>query len=360
MTTLPNLGIITPTLGGDSGTWDDKINAAFGLIDAHDHTSGKGLRIVTSALNINADLTFAGFGATSLGKAAFSAVAALAAGSKTLFVSSVDNELYWRNNSGTNVKLTSGTTINTSLVGGIGGDYSTVGADLDYDDANKRYTFRDETGAWARIASGPIRIHEYNTTETVYVEHAVAAGLAASYTVTWPAALPGAAALVQISAAGAVSFSNTTTGEITAADFNFTGTRTIRINAASAQVVASGGPEYQAGGWAALVSTGQLWYPITLNTGDRIQEWTLFCTKNSAAGTLTATLVEIDSTDGSSTTIGSADTDATNAPGAIVLTGGPALDHLVTGDTSYALVVTGGGTTGDVFRDLQVNITHPA
>ena len=56
MPTLPNMSLITPTLGGDSGTWDDKINAALGLVDAHDHTSGKGVAIVSAALNINADV----------------------------------------------------------------------------------------------------------------------------------------------------------------------------------------------------------------------------------------------------------------------------------------------------------------
>ena len=46
----------------------------------------------------------------------------------------------------------------------------------DLDDAGKRYTFKDQTAPtkkWARLASGPVRIFEYNTTESVYVEHAV-------------------------------------------------------------------------------------------------------------------------------------------------------------------------------------------
>ena len=38
MPTLPNMSLITPTLGGDTGEWDDKINAALALIDAHDHS----------------------------------------------------------------------------------------------------------------------------------------------------------------------------------------------------------------------------------------------------------------------------------------------------------------------------------
>ncbi len=209
MTTLPNMGIILATPGGDSGSWDDKINAGFGLVDAHDHTPGKGVQIPTAALSIDDDLPFGGFGATGVGRVAFNAVTALVAGSKTLFVSSSDNELYWRTNSGTNVKLTSGASINTTLVGGIVGDYTSVGAALAFDDANKRYTFKDQSAKWARLASGPVRIFEYNTTESVYVEQTVDAALAASYTVTWPAALPGSTVFMQISTEGVVSFTNT-------------------------------------------------------------------------------------------------------------------------------------------------------
>ncbi len=217
MTTLPNMGIDLPTPGGDSGSWDDKINAAFGLIDTHNHASGAGVAVPTAGININADLSFGGYGATALGRASFSAVAALASGSKTLFVSNADNELYWRTNAGANVKLTNGTSINTTLVGGIVGDYSSVGAAVAYDDANKRYTLKTQTATWARLATGPVRIFEYNTTDSVYVEHAVAAALAASYTVTWPAALPGSTQLVQITSAGIVSYSNTIAENVTLA-----------------------------------------------------------------------------------------------------------------------------------------------
>lgn len=213
MPTLPNIGLITPVQGADRGTWDDKINAAFALVDAHDHTSGKGVQIVSAAININADLGWGGFGITALGKISFSAIAAPSGGSKNLFVSSADNELYWRTNAGVNVKLTNGASINTTLVGGIVGDYSTVGAEVAFVDADQVYTFKDQsspTKKWARIASGPVRIYENDTTESVYVEHAVAAALAAPYTVTWPAALPASTKLMQISSTGVVTFANTT------------------------------------------------------------------------------------------------------------------------------------------------------
>lgn len=212
MPTLPNMGLITPTQGGDSGTWDDKINAALALLDAHDHTSGKGVAVPVAGLDIDADLPLAGFGLTNLGKISFTTITAPTSGSKALFVNSADNELYWRTNAGVNVKLTSGTTINASLIGGIGGDYASVGAEVAFNDADKVYTFKDQsspTRKWARISGGQVRIYEHNTTESVYIELAAPAALGASYTVTWPTAVPAVQSLLQMSTAGVVSTGGT-------------------------------------------------------------------------------------------------------------------------------------------------------
>ncbi len=277
MPTLPQMGLVTPTLNGDSGAWDDKINACFALVDAHDHTSGKGPRITPSAMNINANLGFGGYAITAAGQVAFTAVAALAAGSKILYVSSADNELYWRTNGGTNVKLTAGNSINTSLVGGIGGDYSTVGADLDYSDANKIYTLKDETGEWARIGAGTVRIFEHSTTESVYVELACAAGTAAPLTVTFPAALPAATSLMTISAAGQValdgvlganqSITLSGTGRYKHGDFvvpnaGFGGL----IGVAATSTLTSGNfPHIDIG------NNGEAWFPVPVRVGARFK-----------------------------------------------------------------------------------------
>lgn len=304
MAVLPNMGINTPTLGGDSGTWDDKINAALALIDAHDHTSGKGVAIVSSGITVDADIPMAGFGLTSLGKLSFSTIAAPSTGSKNLFVNTADNELYWRSNAGANVKLTSGSSLNTSLVGGIVGDYSSVGAEVAFDDTNKRYTFKDQTAPtkkWARLASGPVRIFEYNTTESVYVEHAAAAALASSYTVTWPAALPGAQTMVQIGASGDLVYSNTIpadtnitmsgTGHIVHGDRTRSGK--LVYNSFDIIVVAgtpAGTNSWNAGGPYSYVDMGVggdgiIQIPVTFNSNERLKTVTMYFADNTNANT---------------------------------------------------------------------------
>lgn len=212
MTTLPNMGITLPTRGaGGAGLWGDTDDANSSLIDGHDHSSGKGVRIKTAGISLDADLSFSSlYAPINLARITFASVAALSSNNKSLFVSSADSELYWRSNAGANVKLTSGSSLNVAaFTGGIGGDYTAVGAAVAFDDAGDRYTFKQQANVWARMASGEVRILETGTSETVFVGQAAPAALAASYTMTWPTALPGAAALVSVDNTGQFFFNNT-------------------------------------------------------------------------------------------------------------------------------------------------------
>ena len=207
MPTLPQMGLITPTLGGDSGVWDDKINAMCSLIDSHYHADGGGTAVPVRGLDIDDNLPLGGYGLEDTGVIEFAATSPLTTGALDLFVSSADNELYWRTAAGVNVKLTAGTSINTTLVGGILGDYTAVGAALEYDDANKMYLLKQApspAGKWARLGTGPVRIYEFDTTETVYVELVVDAALAAPYTITLPIAPPTVTSVVSMSTTGEI------------------------------------------------------------------------------------------------------------------------------------------------------------
>jgi hypothetical protein len=304
MPTLPNMSLITPTLGGDSGTWDDKINACLALIDAHDHTSGKGVLVPVAGLDIDDDLAMGGNAVTGLEKLGFNAITALASGTKNLFVSSSDNELYWRSNAGANVKLTDGASLNITLVGGIVGDYSSVGAEVAYSDADDVYTFKQPT-TWARLACGAVRIYETGTSESVYVEHAVATGLASSYTVTWPTALPPTYdSEVRVGTGGAISYQTLLkTAMISAHKFDQTsGTaHTLSTNASQ---------------WSFGSSLTNIMAPFEVAAGDVIKSVTFYVDKASdATNTLTVYLHTYLASTGVKTDSQSA-TLSTNAPGA--------------------------------------------
>lgn len=228
MTTLPNMSIVLPTRGpSGAGVWDDAIDADLSLVDAHDHSPGKGTLVPTSGIGINADLSFSSlYAPTNLHRVQFASVTALASGAnnQSIFVSSADNELYWRSHAGNNVKMTVGSALNVSAFsGGIAGDYVSVAATEAFDDANKRYTFKDGAGNWARLASGESRIYPTGGTGAFYVGQAAPGGIAASYTMTWPAALPASTSLVQVDNTGAITASNATIGGTP----NFTGAVTM-------------------------------------------------------------------------------------------------------------------------------------
>lgn len=253
--TLPNMGLVQGAPGSDVGTWGALLNTDLATIDAHNHGPGSGARVPTAGLNINGDLSFSSlYGITNMQRVSFAAVAALSSNNRSLFVSSADQELYWRTNSGTNVKLTSGTALNVSaFAGGIGGDYTAVSAALNFDDAGLRYTFRKGGGLnWARIATGEVRIFETDTTDTAFVGIAAPAALAGSYSITLPTALPGSTQLVQMSSAGVMSFSNTGIG---ASTFSGLITASAGVTAAANQhVTVSGTGEYKHGTRAINIS----------------------------------------------------------------------------------------------------------
>lgn len=124
MTTI-NMLISLPTVSVTSGpTYATMLNSAFDTVDAHDHTTGKGIQVPTAGININAALEFNDYGVTELGSVAFTAGSAPSV-NKAVYVNA-SNDLYYKNASGTSVQLTSGGSINSVGSGII--SYVTPGA----------------------------------------------------------------------------------------------------------------------------------------------------------------------------------------------------------------------------------------
>ena len=84
-----------PTEGASTDVWDTLLNAALTTIDAHDHTTGKGAKVPTAGINVNADLTLNSYRCTSANGIAFSSLGALlSSGIRELF--SYGGDLYFR------------------------------------------------------------------------------------------------------------------------------------------------------------------------------------------------------------------------------------------------------------------------
>jgi hypothetical protein len=152
-TTYMNLTL--PTVDSTIGpTWANQLNTAITAIDAHDHSSGKGVPIPVAGININADLDMNNYSLSSLGSATFISLDAVLSTVNSLYVKSGD--LYFTDSAGNAVRLTASGAINTGSVGGIGGDYVSASASLYYTDSTKKYTFVDSAAALAPVEMGAI------------------------------------------------------------------------------------------------------------------------------------------------------------------------------------------------------------
>lgn len=113
-TTFLGLSLPTPTVTLGP-IWANEVNAAFEVIDAHDHTSGKGVQIPTAGLNINANLDFKNNAILRSQYISLTNRATTPSGSTFASSASVLNgDLYYTNASGVAVQITSGGTVVSS------------------------------------------------------------------------------------------------------------------------------------------------------------------------------------------------------------------------------------------------------
>lgn len=199
----PNMNLSLPTPSSTLGpTWASMLTAALDLVDAHDHTSGKGVPIPTAGLELDEDLGFNGYNATLLRSARFSdQAAALAAATDLGCIYAVGGDLYWNNGDGTAVQITDGGSLSATSLGGISGLPSgTASAAF----AAATFTWRSATNQAATMDVGPVVIHD-TAASAKGVTVKSPTGLAADFSITLPAALPGSTSFLRLSSSGVLS-----------------------------------------------------------------------------------------------------------------------------------------------------------
>lgn len=336
-TTTANIGLSKPTLAGDSSTWDDQLNASLDLIDTHNHTTGAGVQIPAGGLNLTTDLTLNGTCALTNTKALAFTTQASYTVSKSLWVKTSDGELYWRNASGTDVKMTSGGTLNIAIAGGIVGDYAASAAAVYYDDSAQAYRFLEAApspNSWSRVQCGDLDLYEHASGIANRVRISSPVGLAASYALTLPAALPGSTQLLQVSSAGAITASNTVgnavtlssslsvgttlgvTGLITASagltagnnqDITLQGTGVLKHGSIISVVSSLGGSGagFTPSAGYVVSSGANTWYvPVDLDEGERLTALS-YAVYGDGAADVTVTVTAYDSA-GAGTVLGAA------------------------------------------------------
>lgn len=188
------------------------VNTCLLTIDSHDHSSGSGVKIGPSGINMNADLSFLNNNAIALRSARFQAQSAplsAAADYKCLNVSGVD--LYYLDGNGNSVRITQS--------GAVAGSPGSIGsltppASVTYVSATPAYVFQSDSNIAANLDGGSLVIRKL-TASSAGITISAPSALASNYTMTLPAALPGSQLLLQIDNTGQISASNTIPSTIT-------------------------------------------------------------------------------------------------------------------------------------------------
>lgn len=115
-TTTPNMNLVLPDVSITAGPqWATLLNAAYALIDSHDHTSGKGVQITPAGMNISSDLSFVQNNATNLRSVRLypNNTFTPTVNDRTCLYS-LGGELYYIDGSGNNVQLTINGTVDVA------------------------------------------------------------------------------------------------------------------------------------------------------------------------------------------------------------------------------------------------------
>lgn len=344
----PNMNLPVPSVGETGGPQyaTDEV-ACFNIVDAHDHTSGSGVQITPSGLNINVDFPMNTNNITMVKSLRFTAQGSPLAGGSDLgclYESGVD--LYYNDGSGNQVRITQS--------GGVAGSPGSIGslsspASATYVAATPAFVFQSAANTPANIDGGS-HVFRNLTASSNGITLSAPNALGSNYTITLPA-LPAQTNVMTINTSGnlgsitydAVGAAMTSTGAnaIVASVTAWTPTSTVADSVGSA--MGTTGSQAIA---VTMASTGanSIINNYTRTTGTTVGLRGVAISGISGAFTITG---------GGSTT----DTPITNLSVTLTTSGRPIRVGLMNADDvlgTGGYCVTGGTATISLFRSTTV------
>lgn len=207
----PNMGLTIPIPGQESGpAWANDINASLTLLDAHDHTPGKGVPITPAGMNINNDLDFNDNFITDLGGGFFTAQTVDPTSNSSIYTKGVD--LYYKDGNGNIIQITAS--------GGVAGTPGSIGslvppASATYSGASGTFIWQQGVGVAANMDQATLILRypgSYPAPAGNYIAIQAPTSLATGYALTLPANVPGSTSQIwQESTGGQISYTDPNT-----------------------------------------------------------------------------------------------------------------------------------------------------
>ena len=221
MPTSPEMNLPIPSVSVTPGpAWASLLVSCLNIIDGHNHTSGSGVPIPPSGLDINSDLPFSNNNATSLRAARFTsqsaAIAASGSDLNEIYVAGVD--LYYNDGDGNQIRVTQSGSV-TGASGTITGLPSGT-ASASYSAGDAKFVFQSATNTAANLdfAAAIMR----NTSASSFGLTLQPPTLGANYSITLPA-LPVSQKIMTLDASGIMSAPYTVDGSTITISSNIIG-----------------------------------------------------------------------------------------------------------------------------------------
>lgn len=341
----PNMSLPVPVVGVDPGPdWANNVNASFTILDGHNHSSGSGVNITPSGININIDLPMNGNNLTLIRSSRYQiqdSPLSLGTDLNCTYVSGVD--LYYNDGNGNQVRITQS--------GGVAGSPGSI-ANLT-SPASASYVAGSSTFVWQSAASTPANmdggsfIFRNITASSNGITISPPNALGSSYSLILPA-LPGSQSFMTLDASGnmaapwtvdnstlAISGSN-----VIVKPAGITTTQIAAQGVAQSNIyIKSTGTSVSAGNMAVSSSSGN--YSNLTTTPSDVVSTTLVTTGRPVS----LSLVSVNGT-----------TDVSfNTQGVIITNDGVALLYLMRDGTVIQVVSLGGNGSGQGTYSASVN-----
>jgi hypothetical protein len=374
---------------GQAG-WDDELNEV--LQEVVDNIEQP---IAASDIDIQGDLTLNGNALTDVGRIRFS-TGLDSSTALTVFVSGSTPEWYLRDGSNNRIQVTAGGFLNVQGSGSIGGDYSNSSAAGIFTNSSGEFAWTSSPGVYANMRFGAHLIHNGSSTGAIKLQ--APSGQSSNVTLTLPGALGGDGCVLSVDATGTIAANRnpilsgtiaaggrfiitgnaTVTGHVVG---NLTGSQTgsfevvrgvrdiLHDNLFTLMIPAiMGAPSspafYNTTGRGIDMSTagsgsGGAWIGIPLKVGDKIDGFTATYNKGSSSGKASWRLVSLAVDQGVNPVTQRSGDCTTGTAAAIYQLGSSSLNYTIAANETVYLDVTGGGTSGDTLRAVEVRYRRP-